>query len=314
MIDHPDGAVLSAFSLNPESVIEREPVAAHIADCELCQESIAMFRALDGALQNSETWGHVTAAVRRRSPCAVSGNATKVQAQDDAAMRILRPLLNSPMRFRNAKLASKPRCHTPGMVRMLCVAANERHERQPKFSLQLTNTACAIAKALPKTNESSRRLSMAMAPRERANALRYLGQFTEALESLELAERFFDVTPGADDFDLAIVWFIRATIFMKTDRLPEGIVMARDAARVFQGYGDRDREVSSILVEASCLGLAGHSQDAADAFHTCRESRKGKRQHPRGRERAAEWRERHGRSATTGPRGALLQRGARGLE
>jgi tetratricopeptide (TPR) repeat protein len=53
---------------------------------------------------------------------------------------------------------------------------------------------------------------------------------------------------------------------MKSDRLQEGFVVAGDAAKVFREYGDRDREMSSALVEASCLGLAGHAQDAADTF------------------------------------------------
>jgi tetratricopeptide (TPR) repeat protein len=266
-MSHPDGAVLSAFSLDPESVVDRETVAAHVADCEACRAAVDEYRALDGALRNGETWGHVTALQSGGDRLTeFREKRMRVQAEDDEAMRILRPLLASPIRFRNAKLASKPRCHTAGMVRMLCAAANERHERQPKFSLQLTNTACAIAKALPKTNESSRRLSMAMALRERANALRYLGQFTEALESLDHAERFLDTTPGADDFDRAIVWFIRATVFRASDRLREGIATARDAALVFREYGDHDREMLSVMVEAGCLLYLGHTQDAADTF------------------------------------------------
>jgi tetratricopeptide (TPR) repeat protein len=152
------------------------------------------------------------------------------------------------------------------MVRMLGAAANERHESRPTFSLELTVTACTIAKALPQTNGAGRRLSMGMALRERANALRYLGKFNDALRALEYAERFFDTSPGADDFDLAIVWYIRAAVLMKSDRLSEGTVAARDAARVFHEYGDRERELSSVMAEACCLLLSGHAQDAADTF------------------------------------------------
>jgi len=269
MITHPDGAVLSAFSLDPESVIDRENVAKHVAGCEACQEGVTVYRELDAALRHSETWGNVT-ALQSQSPgdrlARIRAVRARVEAEDDEARRILKPILKSPLRFASANLASKPRCHTAGMVRMLCTAANERHESQPRFSLQLTVAACAIAKSLPQTKEAERRLSMAMALRERANALRYLGQFGNALQALEYAERLFDATPVADDFDRAIVWLIRATVFMKSDRLTEGVVMARDATRVFHEYGDRDHELSSALVEASCLGLAGHSQDAADAF------------------------------------------------
>jgi tetratricopeptide (TPR) repeat protein len=266
-MSHPDGAVLSAFSLDAKSIIDRQEVAAHVESCALCQEGLTEYRALDGALRHSETWEHVTTL---QSPgdrfAQLQAVRKRVQAEDEEANRILKPLLDSPLRFKSATLEKKPRCHTAGMVRMLCAAANERHESRPKFSLQLTITACAIAKALPDTKDSGRRLSIAMALRERANALRYLGQFSEALQALEYAERFLDATPGADEFDRAFVWLIRAIVFMKNDRLSEGIVLARDAARVFGEYGDRDRELSSIMVEACCLSFSGHAHDAASAF------------------------------------------------
>jgi tetratricopeptide (TPR) repeat protein len=264
---HPDEAVLSAFSLDADSVIDREAVAAHVADCEICQEAVAAFRKLDGALRHAETWENLAALQFPGDRLAQFQEVRRrVQAEDEEASRILKPLLNSPLRFRNAKLEGKPRCHTEGMVRMLCAAANERHESRPTFSLELTVTACTIAKALPRTDEAARRLSMAMALRERANALRYLGKFNDALRALEYAERFFDTSPGADDFDLAIVWYIRATVFMKSDRLPEGTVLAREAARVFHEYGDEDRELTSVNVGACCLLLSGYAQEAAVAF------------------------------------------------
>ena len=267
MTTHPDGAVLSVFSLDPKSVIDRKKVASHVAGCAVCQEGVVVYRELDRALRDGETWGHVTTLLSPGERLAqIRAVRMRVQAEDDEATLILKPLLKSPLRLRNSKLESKPLCHTAGMVRMLCAAANERHESQPTFSLQLTITAFAIAKNLPETKEAGRRLSMAMALRERANALRYLGKFGDALQAIEYAERLFDATPVADDFDRAILWFIRATVLMKSDQLPESIVMARDAARVFRAYGDRDRELASVMAEACCLGLGGHAQDAADAF------------------------------------------------
>jgi tetratricopeptide (TPR) repeat protein len=267
MSTHPDGAALSAFSLDPESVPGGKDIAAHVAGCDLCQEGVAVYRELDAALRHPETWGHVSTLQAPGDRLAqIRAVRMRVQAEDDEARRILKPLLKTPLRFRSAKLARKRRCHTAGMVRMLCAAANERHESRPRFSLQLTVTASEIAKSLRDTKGTGRRLSMAMALRERANALRYLGQFGNALQALEYAERLFDASPMADDFDLAIVWFIRATVFRASDRLAEGIVMARNATRVFQEYGDRDRELLSITVEAGCLLYLGHAQDAADTF------------------------------------------------
>ena len=266
-MNHPDEVVLSALSLDAESVTDREAVAAHVADCETCQKTVAAFRKVDDALRHADTWQHLAALQSPGDRLTQAQEVRRrVQTEDEEASRILEPLLNSPLRFRNANLENKPRCHTEGMVRMLCAAANERHESRPTFSLELTVTACTIAKALPQTIGAGRRLSMGMALRERANALRYLGKFKDALVALEYAERFFDTSPGADDFDLAIVWLLRATVFMKSDRLTEGTVVARDASRVFRDYGDRDRELTSVMVEACCLYFSGHVQEAADSF------------------------------------------------
>jgi tetratricopeptide (TPR) repeat protein len=266
-MNHPDAAVLSVFSLDASGVPDRDAVGAHVAGCEACQEGIAVFRELDVALRHGETWAHVTALRESGDRLAqIQAVRQRVQAEDDEATRILKPLLKSPLRFKSAKLENKPWCHTEGMVRMLCAAANERHESRPTFSLLLSVTACTIAKSLPETKDAGRRLSMGMALRERANALRYLGKFSDALQALEYAERLFDATPAADAFDLAIVWLIRAIVFMESGRLPEGMLMAREAAGAFREYGDGDRELAAAMVEASCLMFSGRGREAVDAY------------------------------------------------
>jgi hypothetical protein len=105
--------------------------------------------------------------------------AVVARAKEDAeADALLAPLLKSPIRFRGANVDTDARFQTAAVVRNLCRAAHARHEKQPQFSLLITNAACRIALGLPKSNKE-RRPVLALAVRERANAFRYLGRFTE---------------------------------------------------------------------------------------------------------------------------------------
>ncbi|MGH9422528.1 MAG: hypothetical protein ACRD3J_21305, partial [Thermoanaerobaculia bacterium] len=264
---HLDEQVLSEYSLDPEGVDDRDGVEAHLAECDICRDQLAVYSAIDAALVHLETAGYVE---QLRTPNArfEDFRAKRIQAteEEETARAILKPLLKSPLKFRTADLASRPRCHTLGMVRVLCAEANARHEQRPKFSHLLAATAYAIATKLENVPEGSKRAAMGMALREGANALRYLGRFAEALKALDYAETLFDATPSTDAFDIAIVRFIRATVCMKSDRLSEGIILARDAAQVFREYGAQARELGAVMAEACCLSLSGHAQDAVDAF------------------------------------------------
>jgi len=222
---------------------------------------------LEEALRDPETWATVD-ALRRRPPRFGDALAVKarIDAEDAAAARLLSPLLQSPLRFRNAAVARNPKAQTAGVVRFLCAAANERHEKRPELSLELTLCAYDVALALGPKPSTPQRFCMALSLRERANALRYLGRFAEALEALDSAEELFDENPAADPHDIAIVRLIRATVFVESERLEEARSMSRKAARVFRQYGDRPRELSALLVEAISLNFAGRTAESAAVF------------------------------------------------
>jgi tetratricopeptide (TPR) repeat protein len=108
------------------------------------------------------------------------------------------------------------------------------------------------------------RYCMALSLRERANALRYLGSFGEALRTLDEAEQFLD--SPVDAHDRAVAWFIRATVLMEMGGLEEAGRLAPEAARVFRDHGDTSRELGVLLVAASCLHFAGRNAEAAPAY------------------------------------------------
>lgn len=257
---HLSEELLSLYSLDPEAVENRPEVESHLAECSSCRGELDLYRDMDVALRHPDTRDAADAISSRHGLEAILAVHRQVTAEENEARRILAPLLKSPLRFRNADLAGREVCRTEGMVRVLCRESNVRHEKDPRFSHRLAATAYAIAAKL------SDATAMGLALRESANALRYLGRFTEALKLLDAAEKLFARSPAAAAFDVAVVQYIRATVFMKCDRPAEGAAAARQAARVFEEHGESSRLVAAVLVEACCLAFLGDDAEAAGAF------------------------------------------------
>lgn len=264
---HCDEETLSRYALDRSLAADGDAIAAHLEECEACRGQFTDFVEIDDAMRDPRTWASVDAlrsqASRFQEALALKA---RIDAEDAAAARLLSPLLRSPLRFRNAAIPRNPKAQTAGVVRYLCAAANERHEKRPEFSLELTLCAYDVALALGPASSSPKRFCMALSLRERANALRYLGRFTEALRALDSAEELFDESPATDPHDVAIVRLIRATVFVESERLDEAHRLSRQAARVFRRYGDRPREFTALLVEATALHFAGRNSDAAAAY------------------------------------------------
>lgn len=254
---HYDDVELLRYGMSPELHPE---MAAHIAECGVCRAELEELTAVDEVLRDPETWAAADALARRSARMGeFLEELARSEAENEAADRLLAPLLRSPLRFRLANVVRNPKARTAGVVRRLCAAAHRLHEQRPQFSFELATAACGIARTLERG-----RFSIAVSLRERANALRYLGRFNEALQDLDAAEQHLGAYGEAHD--LAIVWFIRATVFMKMGRLEEARQLAPDAAQVFRDHGDTARELGVLLLDATCLSLSGRSAEAAPTY------------------------------------------------
>lgn len=266
MTRHYDDDELSDYTLAPSLDPNREGIEQHVAGCAACRARLKVAEELEEAYRDEEMWGAVDLLLTRPQRLeAARAEYARVEREDAEAEALLSPLLKSPLRFRGAEIDTDSRFHTGAVVRHLCLAAHARHEKQPQFSLVITNAACRIALQLPKSG-TERRAVLALSVRERANAFRYLGRFAEGLKSLDDAEKLFDQSPGSDPFDLAIVSYIRATIYLESGRAADGLPLAKAAAEVLGEYGDRRRELAAVMVEAGCLMHSGHASEAAEAF------------------------------------------------
>lgn len=264
---HCDEETLSRYALDRSLAADGDAIAEHLTVCDICRGQFADFVEIDDAMRDPRTWAGVDALLGQSSRFQEAlALKARIDAEDAAAARLLSPLLRSPLKFRNAAIARNPKAQTAGVVRYLCAAANERHEKRPEFSLELTVCAYEIALALGPAASAPKRFCMALSLRERANALRYLGRFTEALQALDSAEELFDSSPAADPHDIAIVQYIRATVFVEIDRLDEARLLSSQAARMFRRYGDRPRELAALLSKATALHFAGRNVEAVAVY------------------------------------------------
>lgn len=187
--------------------------------------------------------------------------------EDAEAQRLLDPLLFSPATFRRAGVAAQPAMRTAGVVRRLCAESRQLRERQPMHALVVADAAIAIADQL-----EPRRYPEALIHElrgdgwyERANVLRYLGRYPEALDALDVAARAFARSP-VPAYSGAVVDYLRAVLFVELDRFEEARRLARQCARMFRQFGERERFVHARIVEASVLFHENHHRESRALF------------------------------------------------
>jgi tetratricopeptide (TPR) repeat protein len=260
---------LSAYSLRPDSVMDRERLGIHLASCSECREALALIEEFDAALHDPLPWNVAdNLPDPSRPPGALLSRARAIAAADATARELIEPLVRSAIRFREARIEHDERFHTASVVRLLCNAANGMHERQPDFGLLLADTALTIAASLDGTATPCLGACTGTAWKERANALRFLGRFKEAEEALDRAVDAFHTDLDVEPFDLAIIDYVRATVCAETERFEESVRLARQAAGQFLVYGDQRRYLSARLVEGFGYYSADRHREAAPIFES----------------------------------------------
>lgn len=246
-------------------------IDAHLAACELCADELAAIDAEERALRHDQTWEIADAKASPARPDRLQRAVElkrRIERENAHARRFLAPLFKPSLRLAAARIATKPRFLHAGTVRVLCEAAQQAHEKRPISALEMATEAYNVAAVLPADASTSRRLCMAFALRECANALRYLGRFRDALIALDRAEPLFDQDPAFDPFEVGVVNLIRATVLMDKGDLEQALLFAGEARRVCREYRDHARELIAAMVEARCSMQMGHPSEAAEIYES----------------------------------------------
>jgi tetratricopeptide (TPR) repeat protein len=263
---HYDELALQEYLDDPEAFEGRPDLEMHLAFCRACSGLLEELRTFEATLATDAFWA-VAEAGGEEPPGELRAVAELIAQEDAEAERLLAPLLSSPVSFRRANVTSLPEMRTAGVVRRLRAESRALRERQPMHALVLADAAIALSDLLP-----SRRYPESLLDDlrgggwlERANVLRYLGRYPEALDAADIAARAFARSTVAV-YSLALVDYLRAVIFVETERREEALVLVRKCARVFRQFGEDDRYVHARMVEASVLFDQNRYRDARDLF------------------------------------------------
>jgi tetratricopeptide (TPR) repeat protein len=263
---HYDENSLQEYLDDPGGSEGRLELEAHVAECRSCRALLEELRAFEATLASDALWdaaadhaGDVAGPLREI--------AERIAREDDAALRMLTPLLASPVSFRRANVTARPTMRTAGVVRLLSTESRALRERQPMHALVLTDAAIAIADQLPLDRYPTALLDelRGSAWLERANVLRYLGRYSEALDAIDIAQRAFAQTPVAA-YSLALADYLRGVVYVETERLDEAVRLVRRSARVFRQFGEDERYIHARIVEATVFFDQGRIREARDLF------------------------------------------------
>lgn len=268
MNGHYDEATLADYLESPEAFADGEALERHLAACRRCRNVLDELKELEAALQSGEMWEAAEALVNQReTPESISSLAAAMAREEELSARTLARVVGSPIMFRRANVAAHAELHNAGAIRYLCVQSREFREKQPMHALTLADAAVALCDTLPRGRYPATLIAELRggAWLERANALRYLGRFAEALDALDIAENAYGRTPVAI-FSIALVQYLRSVIYFKTERLDEATRLARRAARTFRQFGEDARYLHAKIVEAGVLFLRNQFTEALELF------------------------------------------------
>lgn len=226
-----------------------EDHAMHLRDCDRCSSAVRSYEALCRGLALPESWevaSHSGTTDFRRRLNHLSSEQLSAQTRDFA-------LLDDSHA-------------TESDLRQLIGMAHAMLHRSPSEALRLAERATTVAASLDASVSADAIAELrGLAAKERANALRYLGRYPEALQALAEAQEHFE-NQLVGDPNLAGVAYVSAAIFQEVDRFGEALDAARTSATVFERFGDERRFAHATLLEAAIRYQTGETEKAKSIF------------------------------------------------
>jgi len=265
------GEMLEYLDYAPEAP-GRHDLESHLGACIPCRRLFKQVSKVRGALNDPETWEPEEASGASFEPSPEKTQEFfnlmhQINEEDARAERHLPKLLAGSSSEWHARIDTSAEYRTLGIARALLAEFSSAVYREPLRALELASLATAVGNRL---TESIYRHDAILdlrgdAYKDRANALRLLGRYDEALVALTDAERCFRQVLVCD-FGLAAVEYVRATVFCALERYPEALEKTRWAAGIFLSFGDDTRAVHCHLLEAVILYHTGLTAMARDLF------------------------------------------------
>ncbi len=261
---HYTTADLIAYLDENSDVVDVAAVSASVASCGTCGARLRELNLFARLVADRETWQDVQLPESQpQSIMDVLTEAGRIERETRAAERDFAAIIKEPIETWAAYVVSHPHALTEQLVRRITDTAIEEFDRQPAYALSLLDAADSIAERLHVQN--ARVECRADVWKNRANALRMLGRYDEALNATVTAERFAqDIATGG--FTLAQIIYTRGTVLFKMGSFSETIKTARDACYRFAEYGDVRRVIHARNLEAISLTEQGDTAESLRVY------------------------------------------------
>jgi tetratricopeptide (TPR) repeat protein len=255
---HCDDRLLTALRRNELTGRTAAEARAHIEFCEECR---ARYRGKNVVSFERDRPRHDA----RRTEFLQA--ARRMVRERGEAECVVEELLQSTPRNEWPALASADALRNSGAVERIIEEVRFRMEKEPRAALTLSNLATTIAETLPHDVYPAVVLAQlrAHAWKQRANALRYLGRYREALEALDRADERL-ATFAAVAHDRAVVQLSRAIILFQTARYDAALELLTICRAVFADHGDTGSELSCGVVEGNILYEKRRFREAEATF------------------------------------------------
>jgi tetratricopeptide (TPR) repeat protein len=260
-----DWELLALLDENEEA-IDRSSVQAHVKGCHDCRMNLDSLRSVHEILADHSVHEFASRPAARPDPARLKEARTltrQMEQEDRDAETTFRQMTALPIDRWLPHLETRSASRTEGLIRRVVREARAEFDRDPGRALDMLSVAAGIANALQDAfGIANERATIA---KERANALRMLGRYREALDELEWAEQFLNDLPTRI-FDLALVYWARATVLFSMTRYAEALPLVRRATAILRQFGDLPRARQAGVLEASILLEMGEIDDAESLF------------------------------------------------
>ena len=261
---HYTTADLLAYLDENEEVVNVTKVAADVASCTTCAARLHELQDFGSFVAGEMKLMEVDVPIGQPPRIMdVLRDAERVSREKRSAEHDFAALITEPLEMWPAYFAAQPYAPTEGLVRRIMDAATAELDRQPAYALALLDAADSIAEYV---NDQHGQLECRSEVwKNRANALRMLGRYQEALDATVMAERLAEEVPtGA--FMLAQIIYTRGTVLFKMGRFADAILAARNASYRFSEYGDVQRVIHARNLEAIALTEQGETAEGLRVY------------------------------------------------
>ncbi|MCA1733474.1 MAG: hypothetical protein LC732_07720 [Acidobacteria bacterium] len=239
----------------------------HVSDCPRCRKALEDFAVFTALLSDDVVWQEQAprlAGGEKEGLAEIQAVASRLEEESLAAVDLGRRLLDRPdqaegiLRFAPA---------TAGALAAALEVARTLHDTSPSMALEVTHAAEALARRVdwttyPTVVTAEHRGNIF---KERANALRLLGRFHDALGAVGKATLEYERSL-ASAHSVAVVEYIAACVLQEQRDFTAALRRLKSAAAVFADFADNTRELHCRILEGVILSETGRPREGRALF------------------------------------------------